>query len=71
MAYTYKTKGVCARAIEFDLTEDKKVCNVNYIGGCDGNTTGIGKLVEGMDAAEVIKRLEGALFISKAKHSIS
>jgi len=66
MAYTYKTKGVCARAIEFDLTEDKKVCNVNYIGGCDGNTTGIGKLVEGMDAAEVIKRLEGVTCGGKA-----
>ena len=59
MAQTYKTKGVCARAIEFELAEDNKICNVKFIGGCDGNTTGISKLVEGMDANEVIKRLEG------------
>ena len=30
-----------------------------FEGGCHGNLQGIGKLVEGMDAAEVIKRVEG------------
>lgn len=56
---TYKTKGVCARAIEFELGADHKVHNVNFVGGCSGNTQGIASLVEGMDAAEVIERLKG------------
>lgn len=55
----YKTKGICAQEIEFELTDDKKVHNVKFIGGCSGNTQGISSLVEGMPAEEVIKRLEG------------
>lgn len=55
----YKTSGVCSQAIEFEITDDKKVHNVKFIGGCSGNTQGVAKLVEGMDAEEVIRRLEG------------
>lgn len=56
---TYKTKGVCSQAIQFELDDNKKVRNVQFIGGCSGNTQGIASLVEGMDAEEVISRLEG------------
>ena len=62
----YKTKGVCAQAIEFEITEDKKVCNVKFIGGCNGNTKGIAQLVAGMDANDVIARLEGTCCGNKA-----
>lgn len=55
----YRTKGVCAMAIEFEMDEEKKIHDVKFIGGCSGNTQGIAKLVEGMDAEEVINRLEG------------
>ena len=55
----YRTSGVCSQAIEFEITDDKKVHNVKFIGGCSGNTQGVAKLVEGMDAEEVIRRLEG------------
>lgn len=55
----YKTKGVCAREISFEVDTDKKVRNVSFQGGCSGNTQGIATLVEGMDAQEVIQRLEG------------
>ena len=54
----YKTKGVCSRAIEFEIDDAHKVHNVQFIGGCPGNTQGIACLVEGMDAEEVIRRLE-------------
>ena len=57
-AMMYKAKGVCAQAIEFEIDDNKKVHNVNFIGGCSGNTQGVSKLVEGMDAEEVISRLE-------------
>ncbi len=56
--YTYKTKGTCSQSIAFDI-EDGKVRNVKFTGGCHGNTQGIAKLTEGMDAREVIARLEG------------
>lgn len=65
MHYEYQTKGTCSRSILFDI-EDGKICNVQYIGGCNGNLKGIGKLVEGMDAKEVIKRLEGTTCGGKA-----
>ena len=55
---TYKTKGVCSREINFEV-EDNKVKNVQFVGGCSGNTQGVAKLIEGMDAKEAISRLEG------------
>lgn len=54
----YKTKGTCSSKISFDLV-DGKVYNVKFQGGCNGNLKGIGSLVEGLDANEVISRLEG------------
>ena len=54
----YKTTGTCSSAIEFEV-EDGRVKNVKFIGGCNGNTQGISKLVEGMLVEEVISRLEG------------
>ena len=33
--------------------------SVSFTNGCNGNTQGISKLVEGMDANEVIKRCRG------------
>ena len=43
---TYKTKGVCASHIEFEVDDNKKVHNVRFIGGCSGNTQGVASLVE-------------------------
>lgn len=56
--YQFKTRGTCSQMIYFDL-EDNKVKNVEFLGGCNGNLKGIGKLVEGMDVDEVISRLDG------------
>lgn len=58
MQFEYKTKGTCSQQIFFEI-EDGKVHNVQYLGGCNGNLQGIGKLVEGMDVDEVIQRLDG------------
>ena len=57
--HEYKTSGTCSRKIIFELDEENKVHNVVFEGGCNGNLQGIGKLVEGMDASEIIKRVEG------------
>lgn len=56
--FEYATKGVCSKAMIFDV-EDNKIKNLNVIGGCNGNLQGISHLVEGMDIDEVIKRVEG------------
>ena len=57
--HEYKTSGTCSRKITFELDEENKVHNVVFEGGCHGNLQGIGKLVEGMDANELINRVSG------------
>lgn len=57
-SYSYKTHGTCSREIYFDI-DDGKVKNVRFVMGCQGNTTGISRLVEGMSVKESIARLEG------------
>jgi uncharacterized protein (TIGR03905 family) len=54
----YKTRGVCAREIQYDI-RDGKVTNVKFIGGCAGNATGLSSMVEGLPQEEVISRLKG------------
>lgn len=53
---TYKTSGVCAREIKFEV-EDGKITSVDFVGGCPGNLIGLSSLVEGMDVQEAIDRL--------------
>lgn len=54
----YKPSGVCSQQIHFDIV-DNKVCNVSFNGGCNGNLTGISRLIEGMDVEEAISKIEG------------
>ena len=55
----YRTHGTCSSEIHFDIDENHLIHNVSFVGGCNGNLKGIGALVEGMDAREVIARVEG------------
>ncbi|MBE7074151.1 MAG: TIGR03905 family TSCPD domain-containing protein [Clostridiales bacterium] len=58
MRYTYIPKNVCARKIEFDINNNI-ITNVSFAGGCDGNLKAISKLVEGMNAEDIISKLSG------------
>lgn len=58
MDYNYKISGVCSRGVSFSI-EDGIVKNVEFLGGCDGNTKGVAKLCEGRDAKELINILSG------------
>ena len=58
MNYKYRTSGTCARSIEFEL-DGGKIKTVRFEGGCNGNLKGIGSIVEGMNAEDVIAKLEG------------
>ena len=55
--YSYKTKGVCSREIQFDVENDI-IKEVRFIGGCMGNTQGVAALAKGRRvltvAAEVL-----------------
>ncbi|MBR2316209.1 MAG: TIGR03905 family TSCPD domain-containing protein [Clostridia bacterium] len=55
---TYRTQGVCSKAIEIELDGDI-VKKVKFLGGCSGNTQGVAKLAEGRRVDEVIATLEG------------
>ena len=56
---TYITKGTCSRQILFDVTEDNKLKDVKFIGGCSGNLQAVARLVDGKDIDEVISLLKG------------
>lgn len=58
MKYEYAPKGVCSRKMIIEI-EDGIVKSLNVEGGCNGNLSGISRLVEGLGIDEVIKRLDG------------
>ena len=58
MDYEYRNRGVCSRSVRFSL-EDGKIRSVSFLGGCSGNTQGVARLIEGMDAKEAADRIRG------------
>jgi len=56
--YKINTNGVCAMQISFSLDKGN-IYNVQFIGGCPGNTVAISKLVEGTNAQRVVDLLKG------------
>lgn len=56
----YKPSGVCSREINFEIDQSTGVINnVEFIGGCAGNASGLSNLLIGMQVDEVIKKLDG------------
>lgn len=55
---TYTTKGVCSRKIHITV-DDGIVKEVQFDGGCAGNTKGVAALCAGMTVDDIIERLEG------------
>jgi len=58
MKSTFKPKGTCSREITLEV-EDGIIKSVEFLGGCQGNLTGMSKLVAGMKVSDAIERLEG------------
>ena len=56
--FTFYPEGVCSMMIEIELDGDT-IKDVVFTGGCNGNLSGISKLIRGMKAEEVIEKLEG------------
>lgn len=51
--------GTCARQVNYQVDENNKIKNVEFINGCDGNLKGLAILLEGMEVEDAIKRLGG------------
>lgn len=58
MIYTYKTNKTCSRQIIVNV-EEGIIKEVEFIGGCSGNTQGISALVKGMKIENVINKCRG------------
>lgn len=58
MEYKYVPEGVCSYEIIIK-TDGNIIKNVEFKGGCAGNTVGVSRLIEGMEIHEAIKRLKG------------
>ncbi|MBP3395624.1 MAG: TIGR03905 family TSCPD domain-containing protein [Clostridia bacterium] len=56
--FHYIPRGVCSRGIDIVL-EEGVIREVQFSGGCSGNTQGVAALVVGMTADEAIRRLSG------------
>ncbi len=56
--FVYNTQGTCSRQIEIEIDGDC-ISSVTFVGGCQGNTTGVAALVRGMRVEEAVARLEG------------
>ena len=58
MTYSYETSGTCSSRINFELS-DGKIHRLSFENGCNGNLKALGILAEGMDAAELARKLKG------------
>lgn len=56
--HTYRTRGVCSRAINVEVEGDT-IKHVDFVGGCNGNLKAISKLVCGQSVEDVCAILEG------------
>lgn len=54
----YKTQGTCSRQIDIEIV-DGVITHCEIIGGCRGNTNGLGKLCIGRKAEDVKALLKG------------
>lgn len=55
----FTPQNVCSKKITFDITDDNKITNLSFTGGCNGNLKAISKLLEGFPAEKAIEILQG------------
>lgn len=56
--YEFYPVGTCSKKITF-VIQDNKLRNIHFFRGCDGNLKTLSKLLEGLDADEVVEKLKG------------
>lgn len=55
----FSPSNVCSRKMKLVVDSNGIITRAEIIGGCQGNTGGIMRLIVGMKAEDVVKRLEG------------
>lgn len=60
MTYTFKPTGCCAKMIQVTTNQDR-IAEVKFTGGCRGNTMGIERLIRERSIAEAAKMLRGII----------
>ena len=58
MTIEYRPRGVCSQKMTLEV-ERGVIRSLQVEGGCNGTLQGLARLVEGMEAEEAIRRLEG------------
>ena len=61
MEINFKTSGICCREMNFSVDENNTITDVEFVGGCNGNLSGMAKLLIGQNALEVAEKLEGII----------
>lgn len=59
--YAFKPRGVCSTLLSFELDDQKRIHNLRFENGCDGNLKAIAILLEGMSAQKAADLLRGNL----------
>lgn len=54
----YKTTGTCCQIMQVEIEQDT-IINAEFLGGCNGNLSGIKSLIKGMKIDDVIEKLNG------------
>ena len=57
MEINFKTSGICCREMNFSVDENNTITDVEFVGGCNGNLSGMAKLLIGQNALEVAEKL--------------
>ena len=58
MIFEYNPTNVCSRHYTFDIDDNDIIKSLTVIGGCQGNLSGISKIVVGMHIDKVIEVFE-------------
>ena len=54
----YQPKGVCCKMMQMRIKDDI-IQDVEFVGGCNGNLSGIGILIKGMNINDIVQKLSG------------
>ncbi len=55
---SFNPSGVCCREMNFEVDENNKIIDLNFIGGCPGNMLGLKQVLIGQNALEVADKLK-------------
>ena len=61
----YKPTGVCCKNMQM-IIKDNIIEDAQFMGGCNGNLSGIGMLVKGMNINDIVPKLSGITCGSKS-----